>query len=128
MIDWIHGHSFRIEQVLFLGSMGCVLIVFGLAVYAQQLRRGIRPTWPLPGGFVGGTFLIAIGMLPMMMAALRLDLFSWEVYGWQQTLAYFLIALCSTSTMIRWWRRGLEDDRPWDGIDRRTGRDRRKKA
>lgn len=127
MSEWIQNHDFRIEQVIFLGAMGLVLVLFGLAVYAQQWRRGIRPTWPLPGGLVGGTFLIAIGMLPLMMVALRLDILGWSVYGWQQTMAYFLIALCSTATMWRWYRKGLDDDRPWDGYrERRSGRDRRK--
>lgn len=126
MIDWIQGHSFRVEQILFLGAMGMVLVIFGLAVYAQQIRRGVRPTWPLPGGFIGGSFLISVGMLPMMMATLRLNLFDWYVYGWQQTLVYFLISVIAISTMVRWWRKGLDDSEPWDGIrERRSGKDRR---
>lgn len=126
MIDWIQHHNFRIEQVIFLGTMGTVLILFGMAVFAQQIRRGVRPTWPLPGGLVGGTFLIAIGLLPLMMVMLRLDLLGWDVYGWRQTLVYFLIALCSTATMVRWYRKGLEDDPPWDGeCERRKDYDRR---
>ena len=92
-------------------------------------QRGIRPTWPLPGGLVGGTFLVAIGLLPLMMTSLRLNVFDWEVYGWQQTAVYGLIALCSTATLLRWWRKGLEDTAPWDGAtDRRSGRDRRRQA
>lgn len=123
MIDRIQHHNYRIEQAIFLGSTGTVLVLFGLAVFAQQYRRGVRPTWPLPGGLVGATFLVAVGGLPIFMTTLRLNLFDWSAYGWQQTLLYFLLSLCSVSTIVRWWRFGLSDeDVPWepDDPDRRT--------
>ena len=119
MIEALEQHDYRIEQAIFLGIMGGVLVIFGLAVYAQQWRRGVRPTWPLPGGLVGGTFLVAIGLLPLMMTSLRLRMFDWTAYGWQQTAVYFLIALCSTATLLRWYRRGLDDAEPWDGATER---------
>lgn len=114
-------------QAAALGTMGLTLMLFGLAVYAQQYRRGVRPTWPLPGGLVGGTFLIAVGLLPMMMTLVRLHILNWTATAWQQTVVYYLIAICSMATMLRWWRKGLDDDYPWDGYsERRSGRDRRK--
>ena len=122
MIEWFLDRTLVVQEIM-LGAMGSVLVLFALAVYAQQFRRGVRPTWPLPGGLVGATFLFAVGLLPIMMCLLRLGVLGWAATGWQQTVVYSLIAICSVSTLIRWWRFGLDDDAfPWDGqIERRNG-------
>lgn len=125
-VEWFTHHNFRIEQSIFLGLYALVMILFGLSVIAQQLRRGIRPMWPMPGGWVGAIFLIAGGYLPLMMTILRINLLGWYVYGWQQTTVYFVIALISVSTIGRWWFKGLDDPVPWNGEERRSGRDRRR--
>lgn len=129
MTDWINTH-YQTLQAWPLFTMGCVMMIFGFAVIAAQIRANIKPRlWGMPGGWVGGIFLVVKGCLPMHMALSRFGILPWEISSWQATIIYTVISFNAIATFLRWWRHGFEDIHStgaWDGTERRSGLDRRK--
>jgi hypothetical protein len=125
MTGWsLHTHSI-LQAWLFL-TCAAVVFAFFLAIVAQQFRSGVRPTWPLPGGYVGAAFFFWIGLLTFHMSMGRFGHLPWRFISWQASIVYGVITLAMVATLVRWWRHGFDDDESWDGIqERRSGLERR---
>ena len=111
MTDWTFHTNLIVQAWAFLVA-AFVSLVFGGAILAQQIRAGVRPTWPMPGGLVGGTYFTAIGVQFLHMSLGRLRLLPWSFISTEATLIYCLIAGIAVSTLVRWWRHGFDDAEP----------------
>lgn len=106
MNNWSQ-HTLAIVQGGFLLSMALVAVAFGSAIAAEQLQHRVKPTWPLPGGWVGATFFFALAIVPFHMSFSRFGWLPWGLISPQGTVVYAIAATVCNATLVRWWRFGF---------------------
>lgn len=94
-----------------------VLFLFGAAIVAWQVRNRRSPfRWPVPGAYVGASFLIIDSLQPFSMMATRLNWLPWGPISIPITILYGFIAVNSAAAFWRWWTQGFGDaPGPWEG-------------